>query len=105
MKTSLLPNANNPDISGVLTAQRSSNFSSAISADAIDRVARTRLSPNFILRDFLFCSSSAARGFSNFPENPEQVIQAGQALCEKLLEPILGDLKSEVQHLPELKHP
>lgn len=91
MKTSLLPNAKYTDISGVLTARKTSNFSDVISAGEIDRVARTRLSPNFILRDFLFCASSAARGFSNFPENPQQVIQAGQALCEKLLEPILAE--------------
>ena len=55
-----------------------------------DQLTRTRLSRNFILRDFLFCTASAARGMSNYPENPEQVIKAGRALCERLLEPILA---------------
>ena len=54
-----------------------------------DRLSRTRLSPNFILRDFMFCAASAARGMSNYPEHPEAVIYAGQVLCLQLLEPLL----------------
>ncbi len=55
-----------------------------------DSLARTRLSKNFILRDFLFCSYSAANGLSNFPENPTTTIDAGRALCERVLEPVLA---------------
>ncbi len=55
-----------------------------------DKLSRTRLSKNFILRDFLFCASSAARGLTNYPEHPESVVLAGRALCEKLLEPLLA---------------
>lgn len=55
-----------------------------------DRLSRTRLSKNFILRDFLFCAESAAQGLNNFPENPATVIDAGRALCERLLEPLLA---------------
>lgn len=91
MKTSLSPTVKNTGISGVLGKQGLGVFSRPITAAEIDQLGRTRLSPNFILRDFLFCASSAARGFSNFPENPGQVIRAGKALCEKLLEPILAE--------------
>ncbi len=63
----------------------------SLSPTAIDRLGRSRLSANFILRDFLFCASSAARGLSNFPEDPQAVIRAGRVLCEKLLEPILAE--------------
>src|SRR5450759_3172396 len=50
---------------------------------------KTRLSKNFILRDFLFSTESACMGLSNFPEDPAMVIRAGKALCEKILEPVL----------------
>lgn len=53
-------------------------------------LALARLSKNFILRDFLFSTESAVLGLSNYPENPEMVIRAGKALCEKVLEPILA---------------
>ena len=55
-----------------------------------DQLTRTRLSKNFILRDFMFCAASAAQGLSNYPENPDAVIKAGRALCEQILEPILA---------------
>ncbi|PTQ66535.1 hypothetical protein C8R26_1481 [Nitrosomonas oligotropha] len=54
-----------------------------------DALAKTRLSKNFILRDFLFSTQSVVLGLSNYPEHPEHVILAGKALCEKVLEPIL----------------
>ena len=53
-------------------------------------LARVRLSKHFILRDFLFSTDAASRGLSNFPEDPEHVVKAGKALCDKLLEPILA---------------
>lgn len=54
-----------------------------------DQLARIRLSKNFILRDFLFCAASAARGLSNFPEHPGAVVEAARTLCERVLEPTL----------------
>ena len=59
-------------------------------ASEYDALAKTRLSKNFILRDFLFSTTSAAMGLTNFPEQPALVINAGRTLCEKVLEPILG---------------
>ena len=49
-----------------------------------------RLSKNFILRDLLFSTESAARGLTNYPEDTEQVIKSGKALCKKVLEPVLA---------------
>lgn len=55
-----------------------------------EALARTRLSKNFILRDFLFSTEAAAQGLSNFPEHPELVIAAGGTLCQQVLEPVLA---------------
>ena len=55
----------------------------------LEKVARTRLSKNFILRDFLYSTSSEVLGVSNTPDDPEMVIRAGKALCVKVLEPLL----------------
>lgn len=55
-----------------------------------EALARTRLSKNLILRDLLFSTEAAARGFNNFPEHPQLVIAAGRALCETVLEPVLA---------------
>lgn len=55
-----------------------------------DKWNKTRLSKNFILRDFLFSTECAVMGLSNNPEDPAMVVRAGQALCEKVLEPILA---------------
>lgn len=55
-----------------------------------EKLARVRVSKNFILRDFLFSTECAARGLSNFPEDPDAVIRAAKALCEKVLEPVLA---------------
>jgi hypothetical protein len=55
-----------------------------------EALGRVRLSQNFILRDFMFSTDGACRGLSNFPEDPDMVIRAGKALCEKVLEPVLA---------------
>ena len=55
-----------------------------------EELSLTRLSQNFILRDFLFSTEAAVCGHSNFPtDNIEQVIESGKVLCDKLLEPVL----------------
>lgn len=55
-----------------------------------DSFTRTRLSTNFILRDFLYSSDSDFRGIRNVPDDFEMTIRAGKALCEKILEPTLA---------------
>lgn len=59
------------------------------SPEQYEALALVRLSKNFILRDLLFSTECAARGFTNYPEDPDMVIRAGRALCEKVLEPVL----------------
>jgi hypothetical protein len=54
-----------------------------------EELSRIRLSKNFILRDFLFSTECAARGFTNYPEDVDAVVQAGKLLCDKVLEPVL----------------
>lgn len=53
-----------------------------------DKFTRTRLSKNFILRDFLYSSDSDFRGICNMPKDREMVIRAGKKLCAEILEPI-----------------
>lgn len=54
-----------------------------------DKFTRTRLSKNFLLRDFLYSSDSDFRGICNMPRDRELVIRSGKALCENILEPII----------------
>lgn len=54
-----------------------------------DAFTRTRLSKNFLLRDFLYSSDSDFRGLSNMVDDREAVIKAGMALCSEILEPII----------------
>ena len=61
-----------------------------VSPERYDKLARIRLSKNFILRDFLFSTTAAATGSSNFPEDPTAVVAAGKELCAKVLEPVLS---------------
>ena len=56
----------------------------------LENLAKTRLSQNFILRDFLFSGSATASGIPNIPEDPETVVRAGEVLCDKVLEPLLS---------------
>jgi hypothetical protein len=54
----------------------------------LDRVARTRLSKHFFLRDFLFSETVAVHGMNNMPDDIELAIAAGAQLCEQVLEPL-----------------
>ena len=90
MESSTFSNDKTQTYSGSVSHQLPSRNRQAQFARQYDQLARTRLSKNFILRDFLFCTASASRGLSNYPEHPQAVITAGQALCETLLEPVLG---------------
>ena len=40
------------------------------------------------MRDFLYSEIAAIEGMRNVPDDPDQAIAAGRALCEKLLEPL-----------------
>ena len=55
-----------------------------------DKWSKTRLSKNFILRDFLFSAECAVMGLGNLPEDPAMAVRAGRALCDKVLEPVLA---------------
>lgn len=66
-----------------------SNFDKGL-YERYEKLSLTRLSKNFILRDFMFSTEAAVAGHSNFPsDNVEQVIASGKALCDRLLEPVL----------------
>lgn len=55
-----------------------------------DALSRTRLSPNYILRDFLFSTEAARFGHSNYPsDDVNQVIASGKLFCDKVMEPVL----------------
>jgi hypothetical protein len=54
----------------------------------LESLGRTRLSPNFYLREFLHSEVAQHFGVINAPEDVDLAIEAGSALCEKVLEPI-----------------
>jgi len=53
-----------------------------------DNYTRTRLSKNFILRDFLYSSDSDFRGIRNSPQDREMVLRSARKLTSEILEPI-----------------
>jgi hypothetical protein len=56
-----------------------------------DEWCMTRLSKNFIIRDFLYSTRGDILELANRPsDDPDMVIKAGKALCERLLEPVLA---------------
>ncbi|MFP6850932.1 MAG: peptidase M15 [Pseudomonas sp.] len=55
---------------------------------ALEELGRVRLSKNFFMRDFLYSEISQIEGIPNIPDYPERAIEAGQKLCEDLLEPL-----------------
>ena len=57
--------------------------------EQLEALSLTRLSKNFILRDFLYSTECAALRLTNYPEDAEMVIRAARALCVGVLEPIL----------------
>ena len=58
------------------------------SMQALEDFGRTRLSPNFYMRDFLYSEISAFFGVPNIPEDPDTALLAARGLCETLLEPL-----------------
>lgn len=49
-----------------------------------------RVSPNFILRDFMFVAESWLNGCHNVPDRPEQVFRSSKALAHKVLDPLIS---------------
>src|SRR5216110_2114877 len=48
------------------------------SVRAAEEFSRTRLSPSFFMRDFLFSEIAAIEGLSNLPSDPDLAIAAGR---------------------------
>lgn len=59
-----------------------------MNVSTLEDLTRTRLSPNFFLRDFLYSEISQIEGIPNIPVDPDLAIRAGRGLCEQVLEPI-----------------
>lgn len=55
---------------------------------ALEEYGRTRLSPNFFMREFLHSEIAEIEGIANVPVDPDLAILAGQGLCHNVLEPI-----------------
>jgi hypothetical protein len=51
-------------------------------------LGRVRLSPNFLMRDFLYSEIANFSGVPNVPERPDLAVAVGRRLCEELLEPL-----------------
>jgi len=58
------------------------------SVKGLEDLGRTRLSPSFFLRDFLFSEIGIIHGIPNIPDDPDLAIAAGKQLCAELLEPL-----------------
>ncbi len=58
------------------------------SYENLEDLGRVRLSANFFMRDFLHSEIAAWHKLHNFPHHPGRAIEAGQKLCEELLEPL-----------------
>jgi hypothetical protein len=54
----------------------------------LEEFGRTRLSPSFFMRDFLYSEIAAVHGLLNAPDDPDLAIEVGRRLCTELLEPL-----------------
>lgn len=55
---------------------------------ALDTLGRVRLSPHFMMREFLYSEVANFHGMSNIPDDPDLAIMVGTRLCNDLLEPL-----------------
>ena len=62
------------------------------SLQTLEDLGRVRLSPNFFMRDFLYSEISQAEGIANIPVDRDLAVQAGEQLCQNVLEPIQARL-------------
>jgi len=58
------------------------------SMKGLEDLGRVRLSKNFFLRDFLHSEIADFYRIPNIPDDPDLAIEAGNRLCEELLEPL-----------------
>ena len=63
-----------------------------ISLKTLEELGRTRLSPNFFMRDFLYSEISQIEQIANVPVDPELAVLSGKQLCANVLEPIRSQL-------------
>lgn len=59
-----------------------------------DKWLRTRVSKNFMLRDFMFHAYGSIMGIPNIPEHPELIERSARELGEKVCEPVLAKFGS-----------
>ena len=59
---------------------------------SLENLGRTRLSPTFFMRDFLYSEIAQVEGITNAPVDPDIAMEAGKGLCENILEPIQAKL-------------
>ena len=59
-----------------------------VTVNSLEQLGRTRLSPNFFLRDFLHSEIAQVEGITNVPVDPDLLIESGRNLCTQVLEPI-----------------
>jgi len=58
------------------------------SMQGLENFGRTRLSPSFFMRDFMYSEIADYYGVPNVPDDPDLAIAAGRQLCTELLEPL-----------------
>jgi hypothetical protein len=58
----------------------------------LEEFGRVRLSESFFMRDFLYSEISQIERIPNIPDYPDLAIEAGRALCQRVLEPIQKSL-------------
>jgi hypothetical protein len=54
----------------------------------LEDFGRTRLSPNFFMRDFMYSEIADFHGVPNLPDDADHAVTVGRRLCEELLEPL-----------------
>lgn len=59
------------------------------SVRALEDFGRVRLSKSFFMRDMLYSEISNVHNVPNIPTNPDLAIQAGERLCQDLLDPLV----------------
>ena len=59
-----------------------------VTVSSLEQLGRTRLSPNYFLRDFLHSEIAQVEGIAHIPVDPDLLIESGRNLCREVLEPI-----------------
>lgn len=55
----------------------------------LEKLGKTRLSPHFFARDFLYSEIGNFHAMQNLPEDTDLFLKAGRALCLNLLDPLV----------------